>query len=106
MKRIKNAIAVSTIPIAILVGVEGSSPRASSHFQNIISGGVRMMTHAGLIAFEMIPVTLHAVLSLAQYVSVEPFWWKTIQKTITIRYTTIRAAIRFHSGTDSIPPFG
>jgi hypothetical protein len=35
-------------------------------------------------------------------VSVEPFWWNTIQKTMTIRYTTISAPIRLASETSSI----
>jgi hypothetical protein len=34
-------------------------------------------------------------------VSVDPFWWKTIQKTMTIRKMTIRAMIRRLSGTAS-----
>ena len=31
-----------------------------------------------------------------------PFWWNTIQNTITIAKMTSRATIRFHSGTSSI----
>ncbi len=54
------------MPIAILVGVDGSRPRRSSHFQNQISGKVRRITQAGLIAFEMMPETFQSVLSLAQ----------------------------------------
>ena len=43
------------------------------------------MTKKGSIAFEMMPEKLQFVLSLAQYVSVEPFWKKSIQKTIETR---------------------
>ena len=39
----------------------------------------------GLIAFEMMPEKFQLVLSLAQYVRVEPFWKKIIQKTIDTR---------------------
>jgi hypothetical protein len=99
MKKLKP---VSVIPKAILVGVEGSLPLLSSHFQNQTSGKVSVTTQKGLIAFEMVPDTFQSVLRSAQYVRVEPFWWKTIQKTITIKKITISAAIRFHSGTASM----
>jgi len=57
MKKTKNAKAVNTIPKTIFAGVEGSSPFLSSHLQSVISGKVRTITHPGLIAFEMMPVT-------------------------------------------------
>src|SRR6185369_11701721 len=98
----RNAVAVRPIPIAILTGVDGSRPLRSSHRQNATSGNVSRTTHAGLMAFEMIPVTRHAVFSFAQYVIVDPFWWNTIQTTITIRYTTTSAAMRLRVGTASI----
>ena len=103
-KRIKNDSPVSVIPIAILVGVEGSLPLLSSHFQNHTSGKVSVTIQNGLIALEIVPVTFQSVLSSAQYVSVEPFWWKTIQKTMTIRKITIKAPMRFRSETFSISP--
>jgi hypothetical protein len=72
------------MPIAILVGVEGSRPRLSSHCQKKTSGKVSVMTQNGLMAFEMIPPeasavsgekkAVQSVLRSAQYVSVEPFW--------------------------------
>ena len=34
-----------------------------------------------------------------------PFWWKTIQKTMTIANMTTSAAMRFHSGTFSTAVF-
>src|SRR5690348_13454090 len=90
------------MPSAILVGVEGSLPRLSSCFQNQTSGKVSVMIQKGLMKFEKVPDTFQSVLSSAQYVSVAPFWWKAIQKTMTIRKMTISAPMRFHSGTASI----
>src|ERR1044071_8664274 len=64
--RTKKESPVSVIPIAILVGVEGSLPLLSSHFQNHTSGKVKETTHIGLIAFERVPVTFHSVFLSAQ----------------------------------------
>ena len=72
------------MPIAIFVVVGGSFPRRSSDLQSHTSGREKAMTKKGSIALEMMPENFHSVLSLAQYVSVEPFWKKIIQKTIEI----------------------
>ena len=85
MNMMRNATAVQNMPIAIFVGVDGSLPLRSSMRQKATSGNVSSSTQPGLSAFEMMPVTFHAVFSFAQYVSVEPFWWKTIQNTMTMR---------------------
>src|SRR5688500_7496585 len=90
------------MPMAILPGVDGSSPLLASQFQNQIRGNVSVTTQKALIELEMMPDTCQSVLSFAQYVSVEPFWWNTIQKTMTTAKTTISAAMRFHSGTVSM----
>ena len=73
------------MPIAIFVVVAGSFPLASSLFQSHTSGSENAMTKKGSIAFEMMPENFQSVLSLAKYVSVEPFWKNSIQKTIEIR---------------------
>ena len=57
---------VRHMPIAILVGVAGSSPRLSSCFQNHTSGKVRMSTQPGLMELEMMPLTFQSVLLFAQ----------------------------------------
>src|SRR5688572_11697758 len=90
---------VSVMPIAIFVGVEGSLPRLDKNPQNATSGNVRIRIQIALIELESVPETAQSVLSSAKYVIVEPFWWKTIQKTITIRKITIRAMIRLLSET-------
>src|SRR6185503_20349166 len=64
--RIRNDNPVSVIPIAIFVGVEGSLPLLSSHFQNHTSGKVNVTIQNGLMAFEIVPVTFQSVLSSAQ----------------------------------------
>src|SRR5262245_26938348 len=81
----KNASDVATMPSVILTGVEGSRPRRSSQRHSEINGTVSTRTQPALMAFEMMPDTFQSVFSFAQYVSVEPFWWNTIQNTITIR---------------------
>src|SRR5687768_13228235 len=91
----RNERPVKVIPIAILVGVDGSLPRRSRNPQKATSGNVRSKIQIALIEFEMVPVTFHSVLSSAKYVNVEPFWWNTIQKTITMANITISAIIRF-----------
>src|SRR5687767_15814858 len=90
---------VSVMPIAILVGVDGSLPRLERNPQNATSGNVRIRIQIALIELESVPETAQSVLSSAKYVIVEPFWWNTIQKTMTIRKITIRAMIRLLSET-------
>ncbi len=43
------------------------------------------MTKNGSIALEMMPEKFQAVLSLAKYVSVDPFWKNSIQNTTETR---------------------
>src|SRR5438445_10139151 len=100
------------MPIAIFVGVEGSQPLSSNQRQNQMSGNVSVTTQNGLIAWATTPVIFHglgsasqnisvalasvttfsiavqSVFLFAQYVMVDPFWWNTIQKTMTMRKMT------------------
>src|SRR5262245_697719 len=90
------------IPKAIFTGVEGSRFCEASQRQKNSSGNVSATTQNGLIALEMMPDTFQSVFSWAQYVSVELYWRKAIQKMITTPNTISSAPIRIQSGTASI----
>ncbi len=90
------------MPIAIFLGVEGSLPRARSHPKTPMTTGVSTTTHSGLIDWKIsapricvkprsMLMPLRLVYSLANMVSVSPFWWNENQKKITTPKTASSA---------------
>src|SRR5687767_3259999 len=89
------------MPIIIFIGVDGSMFRLSNQLQKAARGVDRMTMKNGLRANDRMPGSAREW-SSAHQVSEMEFWWKTIQKTMTMRKITIKAIIRFRSGTAAI----
>ena len=62
----KKARLVSSMPITILAGVDGSSPRLFSQPQTRTRGSESTTIQNGLIELEMTPETFQSVFSSAQ----------------------------------------